>query len=942
MKKLKKLSNVKKPIKIGSLSLDEFGESATPSIKVKEIRSNNKERNKKEGTEKISRLKKAKLDKPLNFKFTISSEDKIVASQDNSNAETTTPVKKRQYKRKDKQPKENVERKPKKVPVKKSIQKQKASNKNDFVPSPLQNASFGSNLFPPKNSTDMTDNPFDENEAAETLVSIFESKEAKKENNDSLSNISGNELDLDDSNSKLTSTSNKSSRLNTNIKRNKNTNQKFKSAEVINSSDDSSSDDNMDVDKNPVSLLVNQSDLDENMISTINRRRRNSNSSLSSVSSNSSKSSRSTAMIDTGMDIDDGKHAGKAFNEEHHIKNKKSGEEKSKESSKHKKNKKHSKNKHRHSEEKQHKKHKKNKDKDRDRDGAKIKEKDFKPKLNIKFGQGPLDKNQDLIEFDTLNQLPDKHPSTIKEFDETKSFDFKESCLIINKNEKKSSTKSKKVEMEDRHNELVFIKDTTIKTKETKTKKNPIISVATSLFDNDSVGNTSSTNKLSKSKDITVRKENKKAKNKDLDLIKGREESPLPSSLSIKHKKERSIKDSKKEKDSLHVISKKDENQACTVISETINVTSETIDNKLWICPLCVKPDDATPMICCDTCDQWHHYYCLGIDHDPNPGGPWFCPKCFEKQKKKMEKFQKKQEKLKAKNEDNIVTITVTTNIDETSKPKRPVGRPRKNPPINLSTPQDSGLTITPIDPSPSLLATPSMKYDHNFIKDQQRQAYLAPMDMMLMNQSTSDIGGVIEKPVQKKEICPKCQSVENLSVNMIGCDSCDQWFHWPCVGINTAPSPDSSWLCAKCIKKKSSKRLWAEIDSGSDNEQQSAKHRRKMHHHQRQSASLSSSSSSAVIRTKPHIEEDLGYIDPIVDIQTDSKQSICGTCKQHTKNDLNEEWIACDICDVWYHFVCENIINAPDPNEHWFCRHCIKKQRNIENQINNKSKRKL
>nr|XP_046915597.1 transcription initiation factor TFIID subunit 3-like isoform X1 [Dermatophagoides farinae]XP_046915604.1 transcription initiation factor TFIID subunit 3-like isoform X1 [Dermatophagoides farinae] len=943
LKKLKKMPITKKPIKIGSLGLEEFGESVTPSIKVKEIRSNNKERVKKDVTEKISRLKKPKLDKPLNFKFTISSEDKIVASQDNDNLKTTTPVKKRQYKRKDKPIKENVERKPKKAAGRKSVQKQKASNSTDFVPSPLQNASLGSNLFPPKNSKNISDNSFNENEAAETLVSIFESKDVKKENDDSLSYISGIELDMDDSNSKLTSTSKKSSRPNTNNnnKRNKSANQRFKSAEVINSSGDSSSDDNMDVDKIPVSLLVNQSDINEsldNEIPTSNRKRHNSNSSLSSVYSNSSKSSRSTAMIDTGMDIDDSKLLGKAFNEEHHIKSKKPGEEKSKESSKHKKNKKHSKNKHRHGEEKQHKKHKKNRDKERDKDVAKIKEKDFKPKINIKFGQGPSDSNQDPIKLDTLNQSVNKHKVSMKEFDEAKLVDFKESSLIINKIEKKSATKSKKAETEDIHNELVFIKDTTIKTKESKTKKNPIISVATSLFANDSIVNTPSNNKASKSKDVLV-KEGKKVKNKDLDLAKGNEELPLPppsSSSSLKHKKEKSIRDLKKDKDSPHVISKKDENQACTVVSETINVTSETIDNKLWICPICLKPDDGTPMIGCDTCDQWHHYYCLGIQHDPNPGGPWFCPRCFEKQKKKLEKFQKKQEKLaKAKNEEDFVTITVTTNIDETSKPKRPVGRPRKHPPLNLSTPQDSGLTITPIDPTPSLSTTSSsMKYDHNFIKEQQRQSYLTSMEM-IMNQAASaggDVGSIIEKPTQKKEICPKCQSVENLSVNMIGCDSCDQWFHWPCVGINTAPSPDSSWFCAKCIKKKSSKRLWTELDSGSDSEQQSSKHRRKMHHHQKQ---LSSS------RAKSHLEDQI-HDDSIVEIQTDSKQSICGTCKQHTKNDLNEEWIACDICDVWYHFVCENIIKAPEKNEHWFCRHCIKKQRNIENQIHSKSKRKL
>lgn len=30
--------------------------------------------------------------------------------------------------------------------------------------------------------------------------------------------------------------------------------------------------------------------------------------------------------------------------------------------------------------------------------------------------------------------------------------------------------------------------------------------------------------------------------------------------------------------------------------------------NKIWICPGCNKPDDGSPMIGCDECDDWYHW----------------------------------------------------------------------------------------------------------------------------------------------------------------------------------------------------------------------------------------------------------------------------------------------------------------------------------------------
>ena len=48
-----------------------------------------------------------------------------------------------------------------------------------------------------------------------------------------------------------------------------------------------------------------------------------------------------------------------------------------------------------------------------------------------------------------------------------------------------------------------------------------------------------------------------------------------------------------------------------------------------------------------------------------------------------------------------------------------------------------------------------------------------------------------------KKLYC-KCQSA--ASDDMIQCDHCDQWFHFPCVGIPDEFASIASWFCEDCF----------------------------------------------------------------------------------------------------------------------------------------------
>ncbi|PSN52047.1 hypothetical protein C0J52_04529 [Blattella germanica] len=50
--------------------------------------------------------------------------------------------------------------------------------------------------------------------------------------------------------------------------------------------------------------------------------------------------------------------------------------------------------------------------------------------------------------------------------------------------------------------------------------------------------------------------------------------------------------------------------------------------------------------------------------------------------------------------------------------------------------------------------------------------------------------------------ICPECEGQDDGSP-MIGCDGCDAWYHWVCVGIQVPPDVNEDWYCRVCIVKK-------------------------------------------------------------------------------------------------------------------------------------------
>ncbi|XP_043279362.1 transcription initiation factor TFIID subunit 3 isoform X2 [Venturia canescens] len=56
--------------------------------------------------------------------------------------------------------------------------------------------------------------------------------------------------------------------------------------------------------------------------------------------------------------------------------------------------------------------------------------------------------------------------------------------------------------------------------------------------------------------------------------------------------------------------------------------------------------------------------------------------------------------------------------------------------------------------------------------------------------------------PNRQVWICPACGNQDDGSP-MIGCDDCDAWYHWVCVGVQVPPADHEDWYCRNCIAKK-------------------------------------------------------------------------------------------------------------------------------------------
>ncbi|XP_065058790.1 transcription initiation factor TFIID subunit 3-like isoform X1 [Rhopilema esculentum] len=75
-----------------------------------------------------------------------------------------------------------------------------------------------------------------------------------------------------------------------------------------------------------------------------------------------------------------------------------------------------------------------------------------------------------------------------------------------------------------------------------------------------------------------------------------------------------------------------------------IQTITEPTTTQVWYCPACLRPDDGSPMIGCDSCDGWYHWICVGINQAPSEDVEWYCGTCVERLSKKKTKKRKKKD----------------------------------------------------------------------------------------------------------------------------------------------------------------------------------------------------------------------------------------------------------------------------------------------------------
>ncbi|XP_071557834.1 uncharacterized protein Taf3 isoform X3 [Temnothorax nylanderi] len=177
-----------------------------------------------------------------------------------------------------------------------------------------------------------------------------------------------------------------------------------------------------------------------------------------------------------------------------------------------------------------------------------------------------------------------------------------------------------------------------------------------------------------------------------------------------------------------------------------------------------------------------------------------------EKKEKKKEKDQNKKNMKEEKNPEAVPKITLKLGTASprpatpdnapmkkiTIKPlvKKPDEEVKREPSPELAK-ISALVTRPPKQKSAKVKADPVPKKD-DAKEDKENGRNVLPTTPA----TTVDRGG------RQVWICPACGNQDDGSP-MIGCDDCDAWYHWVCVGMQVPPAEDEDWYCRFCIAKK-------------------------------------------------------------------------------------------------------------------------------------------
>ena len=68
------------------------------------------------------------------------------------------------------------------------------------------------------------------------------------------------------------------------------------------------------------------------------------------------------------------------------------------------------------------------------------------------------------------------------------------------------------------------------------------------------------------------------------------------------------------------------------IADDNKDLTAAVERDEEYVCPVCLSNDWAgTSAVCCDGCDRWHHFLCVGLTAEPTEEEEWFCAPCVSR-----------------------------------------------------------------------------------------------------------------------------------------------------------------------------------------------------------------------------------------------------------------------------------------------------------------------
>ncbi|CAB3990082.1 transcription initiation factor TFIID subunit 3 [Paramuricea clavata] len=154
---------------------------------------------------------------------------------------------------------------------------------------------------------------------------------------------------------------------------------------------------------------------------------------------------------------------------------------------------------------------------------------------------------------------------------------------------------------------------------------------------------------------------------------------------------------------------------------------------------------------------------------------------------KKEHSKKKKKKKDKDKDKDKEKSIRKEKRKSDKAEPPIPKIRFKLDP----SGESKTGETMTSSSKSATSSSQSSSKKTSRIVIETENVSII-----------TETWSNTLDYDPDRAYFCPVCHKQDDGSP-MVGCDGCDEWCHWPCVGLMAAPPESEKWYCPLCLVRK-------------------------------------------------------------------------------------------------------------------------------------------